>query len=67
MRKFAIRTLRGFGVGQTTLEEKILHEVDTFTRALHEINGQPIVAKGYLKKGVTNIIHEIVFGSRSVP
>ena len=41
MRRFTLQTLRDFGVGKSSIEEKIMVEVDAATQFLVETKGEP--------------------------
>ncbi|XP_014674413.1 PREDICTED: cytochrome P450 2J2-like isoform X2 [Priapulus caudatus] len=63
-RKFALTGLRDFGMGKMSMEGKILEEVEVF---LHEIKNQAGRAFNYhhlFGNAVSNVICNIVFGSR---
>ena len=64
LRRFTIQALRDFGVGKTSLEEKILNEVDTLTAYLKNTDGKPLVFNRPIQKLVGNVIFGIVFGRR---
>ncbi|XP_067845692.1 cytochrome P450 2J2-like [Heptranchias perlo] len=67
-RKFAVTTLRNFGVGQKSLEERILEEIKHLHNAFEEEKGeylrQPFNPHYKISNAVTNIICSIVFGER---
>ena len=64
LRRFTIQALRDFGVGKTSLEEKILNEVDALTTYLKNTDGKPLVFNRPIQKLVGNVIFGIVFGRR---
>ncbi|XP_052796153.1 cytochrome P450 2B4-like isoform X2 [Mya arenaria] len=64
IRKFTLVALRDFGVGRTSLEEKIMREVDVAAELLRQNVEQPIEMRCIFHKMVTNIIFNIIFGKR---
>ncbi|XP_019642651.1 PREDICTED: cytochrome P450 2U1-like [Branchiostoma belcheri] len=63
-RKFALMTLRDFGVGKRSLEGKISEEANALVQEILSQNGQPFDLKVIAQNGVSNIICSIVFGHR---
>ena len=66
LRRFTVRALRDFGLGKTSLEDKIKDEVDTVLAEFDDLKGKPLNPQKLLMKAVTNIICSIIFGHRSV-
>jgi len=64
LRRFTIQALRDFGVGKTSLEEKVATEVDALTTYLKNTNGKPLEFNRPIQKLVGNVIFGIVFGKR---
>ena len=64
LRRFTIQALRDFGVGKTSIEEKVITEVDELSRVLTGWNRKPGAINPVLQKVVGNIILGIVFGRR---
>ena len=64
MRRFALQSLRDFGVGKTSLEEKINDEVAAMSEVFLKDRGQPIDINLLLQKAVGNVIYGIVFDKR---
>jgi len=64
LRRFTIQALRDFGVGKTSLEEKIAEEVGALTTYLKNTNGKPLVFGRPIQKLVGNVIFGIMFGKR---
>ncbi|XP_077141735.1 cytochrome P450 2G1-like [Ranitomeya variabilis] len=64
LRHFSLTTLKDFGMGKKSLEEPLLEEakhlVDHFTR----LNGQPVDPNNTLMFASSNVIANLVFGSR---
>ncbi|XP_029136943.2 cytochrome P450 2J4-like isoform X1 [Labrus bergylta] len=63
-RRFALHTLRNFGVGKKTLEPSIQQESQYLTEAFANHKGQPMNAQPLIISAVSNIINCLVFGHR---
>ncbi|XP_048185479.1 cytochrome P450 2A4-like isoform X2 [Perognathus longimembris pacificus] len=64
MRRFAITTLRDFGVGKRGIEERIQEEASFLIKRLRGTNGAFIDPTFYLSQTVSNVISSVVFGDR---
>ncbi|XP_050407974.1 cytochrome P450 2J4 isoform X2 [Patella vulgata] len=64
LRRMSLITLRGFGVGKQTIEERIKDEVKAIIDVLEETSRQPFHIKYYLSRAITNITCSILFGHR---
>ncbi|XP_072918430.1 uncharacterized protein [Hemitrygon akajei] len=64
MRRFAISTLRDFGMGKKTIEDKIIEEAHFLIKLLESCKGQEFNPTIQLNAAVANIICSIVFGDR---
>ncbi|XP_023564495.1 cytochrome P450 2A13-like isoform X2 [Octodon degus] len=64
LRRFSIATLRDFGVGKRSVEERIKEEAGYLVQAFQATRGAFIDPTFYLSKSVSNIINSIVFGDR---
>ena len=64
MRRFALQTLRDFGVGKSSLEEKIMIEVEAATQYLVDTKDEPTEMASLSQMMIGNVIYGIVFGKR---
>uniref|UniRef100_F6TL06 Cytochrome P450 2F5 n=2 Tax=Ciona intestinalis TaxID=7719 RepID=F6TL06_CIOIN len=63
-RRFGITTLRGFGVGKRSMEDRIVEEVAYLNDAIRSHNDKPFDILGVLSNAVSNNICSIVMGRR---
>ncbi|KAM4640958.1 cytochrome P450 2G1-like isoform 2-T2 [Discoglossus pictus] len=64
LRRFTIMTLRNFGMGKRSLEERIQEEAQYLLERLQNTNGSSFDPTFFLSCAVSNIICSIVFGQR---
>ncbi|XP_067829928.1 cytochrome P450 2K4-like [Heptranchias perlo] len=64
MRRFTISTLRDFGMGKKSIEEKILEEASHLRDRIESFNGQPFDTTMPVNCTVANVICSIVLGNR---
>ncbi|XP_025032505.1 cytochrome P450 2K1-like [Python bivittatus] len=64
MRRFTLSTLRDYGVGRRTLEDKINEECNVFTKTIKTYAGKPFEVKTIMTAAVSNIIVSILLGRR---
>ena len=64
LRRFTLQTLRDFGVGKTSIAERIHVEIDAASKVFEAAKGKPIEIASVLHNIVGNVIHSIAFGTR---
>ncbi|XP_075043085.1 cytochrome P450 2G1-like [Mixophyes fleayi] len=64
LRRFSIMTLRSFGMGKRSIEERIQEEAHYLVEAFKETNGVPFDPICHFSQVAANIICSIIFGNR---
>ncbi|KAM3609049.1 uncharacterized protein V6R79_009043 [Siganus canaliculatus] len=63
-RRFALTTMRNFGLGKTSMEERIRGEMQHTIKALEENNGKTMSPVVMFHNAASNIICQVLFGRR---
>ena len=63
-RKFALTSLRGFGIGKRSFEANVVEESKTLFDELNALNGEPCNPHQYLVNTTSNALFSVVFGQR---
>ncbi|KAM5164344.1 cytochrome P450 2K4-like isoform 2-T2 [Mantella aurantiaca] len=64
MRRFTLSTLRDFGMGKRSIEDKINEEAQSLMEKLKSYNGEPFENITIINAAVANIIVSILLGNR---
>ncbi|KAM3610065.1 uncharacterized protein V6R79_024740 [Siganus canaliculatus] len=63
-RRFALMTLRNFGLGKNSMEERIHGEIKYIVKTLEDGIGKPISPQVMFHNAASNIICQVLFGRR---
>ncbi|NXF36884.1 CP2DH protein, partial [Nyctibius bracteatus] len=64
LRKFTLSTLRNFGMGKKSLEERVTEEAGFLCSAINSEEGRPFDLRFFVNKAVCNVICTTVYGER---
>ncbi|XP_069799552.1 cytochrome P450 2G1-like isoform X1 [Dendropsophus ebraccatus] len=64
LKRFTLTTLRNFGVGKRTIEDRIKEECSFLLEELKSYKGRQFDPAIIISKAVSNVISSVVFGSR---
>ncbi|XP_006882180.1 PREDICTED: cytochrome P450 2K1-like [Elephantulus edwardii] len=64
MRRFSLTTLRNFGMGKRTIEDKIIEECQHLIQNFRSQKGKPFEIKTVMNASVANVIVSVLLGKR---
>nr|XP_033810522.1 cytochrome P450 2F2-like [Geotrypetes seraphini] len=64
LRRFALTTMRNFGMGKRSIEERIQEEAQFLVKEMKKTKGSFFDPTFYLSRSTSNVISSIVFGNR---
>lgn len=64
LRRFSLSTLRNFGMGKRSLEERIQEEIQYLLDIFQETNGSLFSPAFFIRRSISNVICSVLFGRR---
>ncbi|XP_069799499.1 cytochrome P450 2G1-like [Dendropsophus ebraccatus] len=64
LRRFSLSTLRNFGMGKRSIEERIQEEVQHLLDMFRETNGSLFSPAFFIRRSISNVICSVLFGRR---
>ncbi|XP_065708434.1 cytochrome P450 2C5-like [Patagioenas fasciata] len=64
LRRFTVSTLRDFGMGKSSMSQRVQEEAQHLVKLLEKLKGSTFVPMTMFRYAVSNVICSVVFGSR---
>ncbi|XP_053571436.1 cytochrome P450 2C38 [Bombina bombina] len=64
LRRFMLTSLRNFGMGKKSMEDRVLNEAQYLLAVISETKGVPFMLRQHIACTITNIISTILYGKR---
>ncbi|XP_075116029.1 cytochrome P450 2G1-like [Leptodactylus fuscus] len=64
LRRFSLSTMRNFGMGKRSIEERIQEEIQYLLDVFQETNGSLFSPAFFIRRSVSNVICSVLFGRR---